>query len=325
MKKYYLRTSAGGKLGWGNLYRILIIYNFLKKNKKNVCLHIKGNKDIYNFLKKKKINYLKIKSNNLRQENKILYEKGIADISILEVLNPTLGLQAIYKKNSKKLVVLDDLLNQKYDCDILFCCQTIRKKNIINIKKTYNSYKFFPLKENFNPFIKRKKKISKNLSKITVFLGGGNYYKSNISVAKTLNKFNLDVIFLIGNENSNNIIKKLKSINKNFKILIDYKDIPKIIFASDLVICGGGYTKIEVAYLKTPLIPLCLQQHQNVITENFKYYFDVDYIKYKKLNFSNLSKLVSKMSYSERKKISNKFSRYFSLNGIDRIMNKIMN
>ena len=54
MKKYYLRTSAGGKLGWGNLYRILIIYNFLKKNKKNVCLHIKGNKDIYNFLKKKK-------------------------------------------------------------------------------------------------------------------------------------------------------------------------------------------------------------------------------------------------------------------------------
>ena len=55
MKKYYLRTSAGGKLGWGNLYRILIIYNFLKKNKKNVCLHIKGNKDIYNFLKKKKL------------------------------------------------------------------------------------------------------------------------------------------------------------------------------------------------------------------------------------------------------------------------------
>ena len=58
MKTIFLRTSAGGKLGWGNLHRILIFYDYFKKKKSlNTYLFVKGNEDVFNFLKKKKLNF----------------------------------------------------------------------------------------------------------------------------------------------------------------------------------------------------------------------------------------------------------------------------
>ena len=51
----YLRCSAGGKEGWGNLFRLLIIRQYLiKKYKSKVILIINSNLDVKNFLKKKK-------------------------------------------------------------------------------------------------------------------------------------------------------------------------------------------------------------------------------------------------------------------------------
>ncbi len=324
MKKYYVRTSAGSKLGWGNLHRMIIIYDFLKQKKNDVYLHVQGNKSVFNYLNKKKINFLKIKNNNYKKENEILKKKSLADISFIEVLKPSLRLQKIYKENSKKLVVFDDLLESKYNCDKLFCCQTKKNHKIKNIKKIYNSYKYFPVKKNFNYFIKKKKVIKKKIKRVAVFLGGGDYAEVNLEIAKILNKIRLNATFLIGNENSKYIKKKLKKINKNFKLKINSKNIPKILFNSDLVICGGGYSKIEVAYLKTPLISICVQEHQNIIAKNFKSNFGIDIIKYNKLNFLNLTELISKLNYSRRKRMSNKFSRYFSLNGIERIINKAL-
>lgn len=323
MKKYYLRTSAGGKLGWGNLFRILIIYDYLKENKKKVYLYVKGNNEVYNFLKKKKINYIKIQKNDLVHENKILKSNGYADVSFIEVLGPTLGLQRIYKKNSKKLVVLDDLLNKKYDCDFLFCCQTKKKHLIKNIKKIYNSFKYFPVSKEFNNYIHKKKKIRKNIKNLIVFLGGGNYSRICILIAKYLNKLKLNVTFLIGNESSMKTKSQLKKINRKFKVLINYTKIADIIFKSDLIICGGGYTKIEAGYLKTPLIPICVQKHQNIVAENFKQIFGINFIKHNEIDNKNLTKLIYDMNYSARKKMSNKFSRYFSLNGLERMLNKI--
>ncbi len=323
MKKYFIRTSAGDKLGWGNLHRMLILYRILKQKTKHVYFYVKGNKSVFNYLDKEKISFIKITNNNLKKENEILKKNGQADISFIEVLNSSLRLQKIYKYNSKKLVVFDDLLNNKYICDILFCCQTKKNLKIKNIKKIYNSYKYFPVKKNFNFYIKKKKIIKKKIKKITVFLGGGDYANENLKIAKILDKLDLDIIFLIGYENSKYIKKNLKRINKNFKIHINHKEIPKILFNSDFVICGGGYSKIEVSYLKTPLISICVQNHQNIIAKNFKSNFGIDIIEYNKLNFSNLTKSIFKMNYAKRKRMANKFSRYFSLNGIDRIINKV--
>ena len=44
--------------------------------------------------------------------------------------------------------------------------------------------------------------------------------------------------------------------------IIKPKNIPEIIYKSDLVISGGGYTKVEAAYLSKPVIPIPIHFHQ---------------------------------------------------------------
>jgi spore coat polysaccharide biosynthesis predicted glycosyltransferase SpsG len=326
MKTIFLRTSAGGKLGWGNLHRILIFYDYFKKKKSlNTYLFVKGNEDVFNFLKKKKVKFLKINNLSLKKEELKLKKIGKADISFIEVLNPTLSLQKIYKDNSKKLVVLDDILKSNYISEILFSCQ----KNNNPIKKDikqiiYNDFKYFPLRDNFNPFLNKKKKIRKKISKVVVFLGGGNYRSVYLKVAKILNNMNFRVDFLVGSERCGNIKSKVESLNRNFNLFVNLKNIPKKIFEADLVICGGGYTKIETAYLKTPLICLSVQKHQNNLAENFRAQFGIEFIRFKKNYDPILKKLIMKQNFKKRMSISNKFSRYFSVNGLDRIITKTM-
>ena len=58
----YLRCSAGGNEGWGNLFRLLIIREYLlKKLESKVILIINNNQNIKKFLTKKKINFLSLK------------------------------------------------------------------------------------------------------------------------------------------------------------------------------------------------------------------------------------------------------------------------
>ena len=58
----YLRCSAGGNEGWGNLFRLLIIREYLlKKLESKVILIINNNQKIKKFLTKKKINFLSLK------------------------------------------------------------------------------------------------------------------------------------------------------------------------------------------------------------------------------------------------------------------------
>ncbi len=326
MKTIFLRTSAGGKLGWGNLHRVLIFYDYFKKKKSfNIHLFVKGNKDVFDFLKKKKVKFSKINNFNLKKEESKLKKIGKANLSFIEVLNPTLGLQKIYKDNSKKLVVLDDILKSKYISEILFSCQTNKISIKKRIKQTiYNDFKYFPLRDNFNPFLNKKKRIRKKISKVVVFLGGGNYRSIYLKVAKILNNMNFRVDFLVGSERCGDIKRKVESLNKNFNLFINLKNIPKKIFESDLVICGGGYTKIETAYLKTPLISLSVQKHQNNLAKNFRAQFGIDFIRFKGNYDPTLKKLIIKQNFKKRMSISNKFSRYFSVNGLHRIIRKTM-
>ena len=46
MKKVYLRSRGGGKQGWGNIYRLITIYELIKK-KYDCLLIFEGNQHAY--------------------------------------------------------------------------------------------------------------------------------------------------------------------------------------------------------------------------------------------------------------------------------------
>ena len=314
------RCSAGGNHGWGNIKRLELIYRALKK--KNFFFQYKfvidSNTEVKNYLKSKKINFISI---NNKSEDQVLKTIGPVDLSILELLHCSKKIQVKYKKISKKLIILDDITKKKYVSDILISCQ--KKYFKINKDKKckfYNDYSYFPLTSNFDKYIKKRKKISADIKSIVIFIGGSNYLKKYISLAKDLSKTIYEVTFLIGSENSQKISKKIKEISKKFKVKIDSKNIPKIIFDSDVVISGGGYTKIEVAYLKTPVLCMPIHKHQNQLIYDFYNTFQIDKKFQINLNKKNLFTGLKYLNYKNRLKLSNNFSKKFIKNGIYKIL-----
>ena len=318
------RCTAGGNQGWGNLKRLELIFNFLKKNINfDYKFLINKNKDVENYLKIKKIKYISI-DNNLKNEKKILKKFKNVDISILELLHCNLNIQKIYKKISSKLIILDDITKKRYISDILISCQRknfIPKKNVSC--KFYNDFSYFPLKSSFNKFISRKKKTKKVINKVTVFLGGSDYSKLNTKIAEKLKDLKLDVTFLIGLENSLDTSKKIKGISNKFKVLINSTQIPKILFNSDLVISGGGYTKLETAFLKTPMICVPVHDHQKTLIRQFYKAFKIKIIYSRILFQENLKNEIQKLDYEKRLIIKKKFSKFFIENGINKIFKLI--
>ena len=89
--------SAGGNEGWGNLFRLLIIREYLlKKLESKVILIINNNQKIKKFLTKKKINFLSLKKKSLDFEKKKIDKLNKSDLTIIEKLNPSIKLQTIY-------------------------------------------------------------------------------------------------------------------------------------------------------------------------------------------------------------------------------------
>ena len=223
------------------------------------------------------------------------------------------------------MIILDDITKRKYISDVLISCQKKYFK-IDKIKqcKYYNDYSYFPLTSNFNKYIKKKKKINPKINSIVVFIGGSNYIKNYASLAKILKNTKYEVTFLIGPENSYTISKKIKEVSKKFKVKIDSNDIPKFIFNSDVVISGGGYTKIEVAYLKTPVLCMPIHEHQKNLIDNFYNTFKINKKFKVNSNKHNLLAGLKYLNFENRLKLSNNFSKKFKINGVFKIL-KIIN
>ena len=318
----YLRCSAGGNEGWGNLFRILIIRKYLiKKFKSKIILIIQANQKVKEFLTKEKINFLYLKKGNFNFEKKKIDSLNRSDLTIIEMLNPNLKLQNLYMQKSEKVIILDDVLENKYKIDLLISCQNTSKKPLVSKKTIFHSgYKFFPFKEEFNKFLKKKKSVKKHIENITVFLGGSSYEDINYKIAKLLKKRNR-TRFILGGELNVEFKRKLLQINKKFIISKLPKNLAEILFNSDLVISGGGYTKIEVASVGTPQISIPIHKHQLDLLKNFKKKFKTQYIYKNKIN--TLDKKIENFNFKKRNLESNIYKKYFIQNGLKNIFEKI--
>ena len=137
-------------------------------------------------------------------------------------------------------------------------------------------------------------------------------------------KTNYKITFLIVDENSLKISREIKKFSREFIVKIDSNDIPKYIFEADLVIVGGGYTKLEAAYLKTPLLCLPVHRHQEKLIQDFYKTFKLDNKLKIKLNKTTIFNAINYLNYHTRYEISNTFHKNFKINGVNKIL-KIIN
>ena len=230
------------------------------------------------------------------------------------MLDCTFSRQKIYKNISKKLVVLDDILKQKYCADLLICGQ--KKYGEKKYSNRLVGYQYYPLRKEFERYLNKKKNIKKKISNILICLGGSSYktaYKKLINYFKN-KEFNITFVF--GNEIDKVIKKDLKI--KNFNFIKTTNNLPKLLFNSDMAIVGGGYIKIETAYVKTPMAVFPVQKHQMKLVKDFKKFCKIPFLPLpSNINYQDIKKIINFYNYKKRIEISNILRKKFKKNEFD--------
>ena len=329
------RTKAGGEHGWGNIIRLYNFYRYLINVSPNYKYNffLEADEDVYKFLEKKKIKFTKLKNKiTIKEEKKILKKNKENNYLICEMLDLSYDRQLMYKELYNKVIVFDDLINQKYAADYVICAQEWPNYEITSIsdKNTefligYNYFIFNNYYEKFRE--KRLQKINKNVNSIVVILGGSDYENAYINIAKVFKKLNYknNIHFILGFSSKNKNIKIIKNILPNSKISSNISNVAKFLYAADIAIVGGGYTKIEAAFCNTPCIVISVQWHQILISEQFSKITKSPHLGYfSMIEQRNLYKTIKNIfNYKERKLISKKFIKLFKKNSFKLIYEKI--
>ena len=216
--------------------------------------------------------------------------------------------QKIYKNISKKLVVFDDILSKKYCADLLVCAQ--KKYNEKKHKNSLIGYEYYPLRKEFKKYINKQKNIKKKISNILICLGGSSYITAYKKLINFFKKKNYNVTFVFGNEKEKIVKNKVKI--KKFNFIKTTDDIAKLLFNSDLAIVGGGYIKIEAAYMNTPMVVFPVQKHQQKLVKNFKKFCKAPYLPSpKNTRPKDIEKMIKFYNHNKRNEIHKILKRKF--------------
>ena len=334
-KNYFFRINSDIKIGLGHLARCLILAKFLKSN----C-HFIIDKKKNEFFKKLNVNLIPL-YNNSKFKNELndallvnnIVKKFNNVCLIVDDYRLSFKWHKYFRKKKIKIIVIDDLLNRKFDSDIYLNFKLDHSKEFrskINNLINSNSKKLIgPKYSIFDKKLKKKKDKFFN-----VMLNLGNSFDFNdtsdhiINIYKLLNKKIKKLRFYItvgnGSKNYKSLIRYSVN-NNNFKIIYKKFGISTYLNKVDLFIGSASTSIYEMSFLKVPSIFIILNRTQGYrITEIEKlgHYFLIDFLEFKnKIFFKFLDGYINNL-----RKIKNLFlSRKVNIDnmGAERIIEKI--
>lgn len=290
--------------GLGHLIRCIRIIDEIKTNyefffflKKKFPINIE-------LLTKKKINIVNIKNtkNTFKNILKVISSENIETI-IIDDYDINFEKQKKLKSFTKKLIIIDDLVNRKVYCDYYinykFDQKDTIKKNLINngskFKKIILGEKFwFASKDLKKKKVKNKKKI------VSISFGNSfDFNKIKVQLSYLLNyctdfKFQIFLGYYCKNyEYLKEIAKKSNSI----RLFTNKIFIEKILSNSDIFLGAAGNSIYEMSYLNIPSIFFTMAHNQsNEIKscEKLGHFFIVDIKDLDKKNLAKFLKVFSK-------------------------------
>jgi len=291
--KIVFRVDASLKMGIGHLMRCLTLANEFKLQSHEIffiCRELPGNLILlikYPVLVLPKNDnfqsdnlYLNWLSASQKQDSEQTIKAIPKDTDLLIIDNYALDEKwhKRLRQYTKKIMVIDDLADRKFDCDMLL------NQNLgFHIKdyddKVPNSCElllgcgYVLLRPEFQLLRKKalvKRKRTKVIKNILISIGGVDQSNKTYDILQDIpDSFNI-VVVLGGQSQHNKMITNYAKIKKNVNVIVDTDNISGLMLDADLAIGAGGSSSWERCCLGLPTLLYVLADNQRKIAENLE-------------------------------------------------------
>ena len=286
------RVDSSSQMGVGHLMRCLTLADELKKQNHNatfICRELKGNlikliehrvlilpvdkdfqsDDLY-------LSWLgATQEQDAKQTIQVIHDN--ADLLIVD----SYALDEVWHKqlkpHAKKIMVIDDLADREFDCDVLLNQNLASKQGDYQGKVPSDcelllGCEYALLRPEFAAFRKRaleKRKKTQEIKNILISMGGSDKKNITYNVLQQLNDgFNIVVVLSSASLHREMIMDYVKG--KNIEVIINADNMAELMLDADLAIGAGGSTSWERCCLGLPTLLFVTAENQKVIAENLE-------------------------------------------------------
>jgi UDP-2,4-diacetamido-2,4,6-trideoxy-beta-L-altropyranose hydrolase len=286
------RVDSSSEIGSGHLMRCLTLADELaKQNHSNsfICRKLEGNLihlidyKVFSLAVDKEFQsddlYLSWLGASQDQDAKQTIQVIPNNIDLLIV--DSYALDEIWHKQlksyAKKIMVIDDLNNREFDCDILLNQNLGIKKSDYLGKVPIGCQlligcEYALLRPEFQSLRKRalkKRQKTQEIKNILISMGGIDNRNTAYNVLQQLNdEFNIVVVLGSSSEYDKIIMDYAKE--KNIEVIINADNMAELMLDADLAIGAGGSTSWERCCLGLPTLLFVISENQRLIAENLE-------------------------------------------------------
>lgn len=322
------RVDSSTIIGSGHLMRCL---NLAEKDSIFICKDLPGS--IISKIEDKKIKVVKLDPDIEEDEDfdKTLEIMNINNSKVI-IIDSYAFRESYFKKfgqNGKKVVVIDDLADRKLPVEIIinqniYANKEMYKGRVLPETKLLLGPEYAMLRDEFLEFRSRYK-VSEEINDVVVTLGGSDPDNITEKIVEYLKDEDYKLHIVLGKGNlCYDRIKSIIAGYDNIKLYIDVAKMSELMMRSDIVICAGGTTVLEVMFLGIPFIVGKLVENQRFVVR----YIDRNELglvlgDYKELSKELLLEKINDFNYIERKISSEKGKTIIDGRGKYRIMDAI--
>ena len=197
---------------------------------------------------------------------------------------------------TKKIMVIDDLADRQFDCDVLLN-QNLGtqiedyKDKVPDDCELLLGCDYALLRPEFPNLREKaliKRKNTKVIKNILISMGGSDITNKTYDILQEVSD-DLNIVVILGGISPHNkMIKNYAKSKKNVKVIVDADNISRLMFDADLAIGAGGSTSWERCCLGLPTLLYVLAENQRKIAGNLEELGAVKIVDNLKVNLQNI-------------------------------------
>jgi spore coat polysaccharide biosynthesis predicted glycosyltransferase SpsG len=273
----HFRTRGGPKHGWGNIHRLADFADRCRAmGHDGIRFFAEGPDTVADYLSRRGFEVTALPEDiSLDDEAGILSEHEKADVLICEMLDCTPALQSLLRQFTDKLVIFDDLLDHRYDADLVVSAQALPDYGNMEVSapgtKFLAGYEYFMFSPAYNACHGKQRDHAESVESILVAFGGGCYDGAYIKTARAIAAIPSKPVatFVLGYGADTGLADEIKRELPGATVLGGVDNMAELLSGADLGIVSAGYLKLEAAITGTPAVLVATQWHQIPLAEEF--------------------------------------------------------